>query len=103
MAYSVIVTEAAERDIDEILQYLCVKLENPKAASDFVVELEHKYTELVSFPKLFEVSRNVRLAEKGYHRFVVGSYVALYLIDEPKQVVTIARVFYGRRDYQNYI
>jgi len=53
-------------------------------------------------PRLFELSRNKRLSQKGYRRFVVGNYVSLYLVDDESQEVTIARIFYGR-NYEKYI
>lgn len=103
MAYKVRVSESAERDVDEILSYIADKLSNPKAAADFADALEEKYGELEEHPLMFELSRNERLAQRGYRRFVVGSYVALYLVNEGDQIVDVARIFYGRRDYEKYI
>ena len=103
MAYKVAISASAERDIDEIIVYIAEKLANPKAASDFADALEEKYTELEAHPFIFELSRNERLAQAGYRRFVIGNYVALYLVNEELQEVIIARIFYGRRDYEKYI
>ena len=103
MAYKVTVSESADRDLDDILAYIVEKLANPKAAADFADALEEKYTDLETHPLLFEMSRNERLAQMGYRRFVVGSYVALYLVNEERQEVTIARIFYGGRDYGKYV
>jgi plasmid stabilization system protein ParE len=103
MAQEVIVTESAERDLDEILGYIAQNLANPKAAADFADALERKYTELEHHPFLFELSRNERLAKKKYRRFVVGNYIALYLVDENNCKVTIARIFYGAREYEKYL
>ena len=52
---------------------------------------------------MFELSRNERLAKMGYRRFVVGNYIALYLVDEGKHIVTISRIFYGKQDYEKHI
>lgn len=103
MAYKVQVSESADRDLDDILTYIADKLANSKAAIDFADALDEKYGELEDHPLLFELSRNIYLAQKGYRRFVVGNYVALYLVNEERQEVTIARIFYGRRDYDKYI
>jgi plasmid stabilization system protein ParE len=103
MAYKVKTTESADRDTDEILVYIAETLANPKAAADFAGALEERYTALEDHPLMFELSRSERLARMGYRRFVVGNYVALYLVNEERQEVTVARIFYGRRNYDKYI
>ena len=101
--YEVRVSEAADRDADEVLLYIAVELANPKAAGDFADSLDEKYTKLEEHPYMFEPSRDERLAQMGYRRFVIGSYVALYLVDEERRLVNIARIFHGRREYEKYI
>ncbi|MCL2427022.1 MAG: type II toxin-antitoxin system RelE/ParE family toxin [Oscillospiraceae bacterium] len=103
MAYEVGVSESAERDLDEILKYMVDELSNPKAAADFADELDERYVKLEEYPFMYELSRNERLARLGYRRFVMSNYVALYLVNEENQIVTIARIFYGKRDYEKYI
>jgi plasmid stabilization system protein ParE len=103
MAYRVKATESADRDLDEILTYIAETLANPKAAADFADALEERYAALENHPLMFELSRNERLARMGYRRFAVGSYVALYLVNEERREISIARIFYGRRDYEKYI
>ena len=103
MAYKVKVTESADHDIDEILEYIIEKLANHKAAVDFSAALDKRYTALEQHPFMFALSRNERLAKMGYRRFIVGNYVALYLVDEKRQEVNIARIFYGRRDYEKHV
>ena len=103
MAYKVIASDSADRDLDEILAYITETLMNPQAATDFADALDQKYDELEKHPLMFELSRNERLAQLGYRRFVVGSYIALYLVDEERMTVTVMRIFYGRRNYDKYI
>jgi len=103
MAYRVEVSESAENDLDAILTYIIEELASPKAASDFADELDAKYEKLEDHPLMFELSRNERLARMGYRRFVIGNYVALYLVDEKECVVNISRLFYGKQDYEKHI
>ena len=103
MAYEVRVSEAADRDTDGILTYLVEELASPKSATDFVDALDKKYSLLEDHPYMFELSRNERLAQMGYRRFIVGNYVALYLVDDKNHVVNIARIFYGKRECEKYI
>jgi plasmid stabilization system protein ParE len=103
MAFRVEVSESADNDLDAILTYITEELASPRAASDFADELDEKYERLVDHPFMFELSRNERLAKMGYRRFVVGNYVALYLVDEKECIVTISRLFYGKKDYEKHI
>ena len=91
MEYKVKISESAEHDLDGILSYIAGKLANPKAAADFADALEEHYGQLETYPLAYELSRNERLARKGYRRFAVGSYVVLYLADETKREINIAR------------
>jgi len=97
------VSDSAERDLEEILAYIAVKLDNPKAAANFADALDDKYAQLEDYPLLFELSRNAGLAAKGYRRFVINNYIALYLVDEDRHEVIISRIFYGKQNYTKYI
>lgn len=103
MAYKVQISRDANADIDSVLSYLAVKLSNPDAARHLADELDHIYDQLSDHPRLFEQARDPMLCRRGYRKVVVGNYVLLYLIDDDRQLVTIVRLFYGRRDYPNYI
>ena len=103
MAYRVEISDSADFDLNEILTYIAVELSNPKAAADFADALDEKYANLETHPYMFELSRHERLAELGYRRFVIGSFVALYLVNEAQHEVTIMRIFYGKQNYEKYI
>lgn len=103
MAYRVQVSQDANADIDGVLSYLAVNLTNIDAARRLANELEHVYDQLSEHPRLYEQARDQLLYRQGYRKVVVGSYVLLYLIDDDQQLVTISRLFYGRRNYPNYI
>jgi plasmid stabilization system protein ParE len=103
MDYSVVVTEAAERDLNEILAYIANTLDNKTAARDFADALQEKYGQLEKFPLLFECVHDEFLRHKNYRRFVVKNYIVFYTADDTAGEVHIARIFYGRRDYERYL
>ena len=103
MTYKVIVTESAEKDIDSIISYIVNELQNKSVALSLIDSIESKYDILAENPYSFEKSRQLALMHRGYRRVVIDNYVLLYLVDDSKYSVTIARVFYGRQDYQHYI
>jgi plasmid stabilization system protein ParE len=103
MEYEVRISLSAEDDVDDILAYIAEKLANPQAASDFADELEARYKELSHHPLMYEQSSNERLRTIGYRRFIIRNYLVFYLVDDEQKTVIIARVFYGGRNYENYL
>ena len=101
--YNLIITELAHEDLDEIVRYIAIDLNAPKAASDFVDAVDACYKDIRTNPGMFEYSRDSRLRQEGYRRAVVKNYIFLYKVFEEKNEVVIYRLIYGRRNYANLI
>ena len=71
MAYKLVETALAQADLDAILSYLALSLENPTAATAFANEVEKCYTALEQMPYLYEQCRDPRLSSKGYRKAVI--------------------------------
>ena len=99
MDYKVVVTLGAHEDIAEILRYLAETLDNKPAAARFADALEKNYDALAAFPYACEASRDPRLKQQGYRKFVIDNYVGLYLVNDERREVAVMRLFYGKRDY----
>ncbi|MBR5336503.1 MAG: type II toxin-antitoxin system RelE/ParE family toxin [Lachnospiraceae bacterium] len=100
--YGYDLTEIAETDIDAIFEYIVSELSNEKAASDFADEFEEKIEKICKAPKTGRIVENEYLKRDDVRRFLVGNYVAYYVIDENNQRIVILRVVYGKRD-QNLV
>lgn len=61
MGYKLNITEAAERQFDELVQYLLFELQAPSAASHLMNEIQKIYLRLEDNPYQFPVSRNPQL------------------------------------------
>ena len=101
--YKLTITELADQDLDEIIHYIAVDLASPQAATDFADAVEACYGRIKSNPMCFELSRDLRLAKKGFRRAVIKNYIMLYKIIHEKDEVVVYRFFYGKRDYTNLI
>jgi len=101
--YNLKITPAAANDLDTIDTYISVTLCAPEAAQNLMAEFDKSFHSLCAAPYRCELSRNALLKEKGYRRLVFNKYVGLYLVDEAKKLVIIARVFYGAMDYEKYV
>ncbi len=104
MAYKVRIMEKAERDLSEIVSYFTDKLCNPKAADSLLEEFLREKENIADNPYMYPLSNDMVLQSEGYHRFLFKkNYIALYLIDDGKKMVSIMRIFYAKRDYANLI
>lgn len=68
MAYKLKVTELAERDLENIYDYISNRLANPTAASAFLDGVAECYAKLAEMPMMFERCRDAQLKERGYRR-----------------------------------
>ena len=95
--YQINLTEAAEQDLTEIVDYIAD--ENPAAALKVVIRIEKNILKLENFPLIGVVPRIRRLARKGYRILIVDDYLVFYAIVN-SEMIEIRRVLSGKRDYQ---
>ncbi|MCI9403118.1 MAG: type II toxin-antitoxin system RelE/ParE family toxin [Oscillospiraceae bacterium] len=103
MAYKLIVTEDAHKDLDDALDYIVNRLSNPTAAAHMLSQVEECYLQLRTFPFLYEACHDSRLRDMGYRKTVIGNYILVFRPDEESQTVYILRYFYGARDYEKIL
>ena len=103
MAYKVTMSAHAKADLDHIAEYIAVQLCNASAASSFIDEVSHCLDVLEDTPFMYALCQDVRLAEKGYRKAIISSYIMLYTVDEDEACVRIARLFYGAENYASKV
>ena len=103
MAYKVLLTPAAEEDLQHIVAWLDKHFESPAAVQNFLEAFDRCRTQMERWPYSFETSRAPELQAKGYRKFLVGNYVGLYLVQPEKERIYIARIFHGSQNYPKYL
>jgi len=86
---------AAEKDIDEIVDYLLP--EDPAAALSFLDGLDDIERQLSDFPESGAMMRNKRFAKKGYRFMVVCGYLVFYVIQG--DIVWFMRILHGKQNH----
>ena len=103
MRFDVEISELAEKQYDNILNYLAFKLKNPQAvlavADDFDMAVSH----LEETAESFEYCRSKRLADMGLRKlhFDNHRYLLVYRVEEKK--VIIEGIYHELQDYENAI
>jgi len=101
--YKIEYLPVANRDLAEIFTYLAVDLAAPQAAANLLEKIEQAITLLETFPYAHAVYQTASFQDKAlpfeFRSLIVNSYLILYYVTE--NVVTIARVVYGKRNIRD--
>lgn len=104
MAYKVQIANSAKAELFEIVGYISESLCNKTAALSLLDDFYEQKSFLYENPYTFTECPLETLRKKGYRRFIFKkNYVALYIIDEDKKVVTIMHIFYAKRNYEKLV
>ena len=101
MAYNLIVTRAAARDIDALIHYLAEDLASPQAASEHLEAIQLAFEHISNNPEMYGISWQPSLAARELRPCLIKNYVLLYHFDGER--VTVMRVFHQRQDYARLI
>ena len=99
MAYSVVIADPAERDLDQALNYIANVLAAPSAAASLLDEFERLLVLLADNPSLFGVDFDVSeaVAVQVRHCMAKG-YEIYYQVDEANHRVLVLAFLHGSRD-----
>lgn len=87
----------AQRDMDDIWDYIMSELHNPSAAERVVNGIMDAADQLEDFSEMGAMLASVADVETDYRFLVCGNYLAFYRISDDN--IYVDRVLYGRRDY----
>jgi len=97
--FEVRATESAERDLEEIHDYLVGELLNPQAWIRLSEKIADAVHTLQNEPLAFSECIDARLKGKGYRKCVLGGYLFIYRVEIEKNIVHIVRFFHGLQNY----
>lgn len=97
--YEVKVFPAAERDLEDIVDYLNTL--SPEAAIRHYDEIIEKLESLSRFPNRCPLVRDLALKAKGYRCLVAEDYLVFFVIKA--RVVQVRRIIHGKRRYESLL
>ena len=101
MATDYKLTEQAALEFEKIVEYLCVKLKSPQAASNFEKEFLRLIDPACEQPEILPLSQHSRLAKLGYRKLLINRYIALYTYRD--NVIIVAHIFHQTQDYARLV
>lgn len=103
MKYDIVVTNPAQDDLEEILNYISVDLSAPKSAIEMLNKIKSIFENLSINPLMYPLCNIDNLKAKNYRKAVINNYLMFYRVDDKNDTIYIMRFIYGRRDYINLI
>jgi len=101
--YKVYVSEPAENDLRDIIQYISAQLAAPFSAASMMSSFENALNSLSDLPDRCPLVNDSYLANLGYHKLVVKNYIIFYTTNERNKTVDVERILYAKRDWINII
>jgi len=99
LKYKVIISEAAQKDIDSIFEYIYLTLSAPKAADRISSNIARSILNLRAFPQQGVLTDKTSSEGSPYRKLIVENYIVYYLLCEDDKAIYVSRVFDGRTDY----
>jgi len=95
--YRVVFSDAADRDLDDIVDYLSGFSHD--TALKYYDEIIRESQSLRSMPGRCSFVGDDELREKGYRCLFVRNYTVFFVIEQDRNAVDIRRILYSGRDY----
>ena len=102
MACDVLWTERAQRDVDDIIGYIAVKLASPHAAREHLIAFEDAVDRISNNPELYAISRQPSCAVRGLRACFVRRHALLYSYNG-EDAVLVYRVSSTLRDFGSIV
>lgn len=103
MAYKLIITQEAERLLDEQIQYLLFRLKNEQAAIHLLDETMRIYERLKDNPYQFPKSKDMYLQTVGYREAICTGMNYIIIFRIAGQTVYVLGFFHQLEDYNKKI
>ena len=101
--YSYQFTKSAKNDLEQILHYIKVELNNPTAATSFINKFQESVTNIQLFPKSYPKVTNKFLPEYKstlliIRKKLINNYILYYSVNDNLKSIIILRIIFSHRD-----
>lgn len=101
--YEIEMTHLAEKDLENIGDYIAFGLLNAAVAKNIVKGIREQINKLHYFPESHELDEDLILAKMGVHRTYYKEYKIFYIIEHEINTVYIIRILHMRVDSKTWL
>lgn len=99
MDYKILISDKADSQLDKILKYVAIKLDNPSAAKAILEDVRLTYNHLKHMPEAVALCDDPYLAAYGYRKIKLRNHNYVVLFRVADDVVQISGIFHMRENY----
>jgi len=103
MEYNLVISEAAEADLDGIADYISYELKEPITALKQLERIQEAMATLEELPECHSLVQDKYLAAKGIRKLPIDNYLIFYTVNKSTNTVSIVRILHGRRDWESIL
>lgn len=92
--YKILITKSAQKDIENIFDYIAFSLLSYDSAKKQINKIEKAICSLKTMPNRYKLFDEEPERSYGLHRMIVSNYMICFIVDDSK--VTITNVLYAR-------
>lgn len=101
--FKIVFTKNCKKDMDNIYEYISLKLDTPNSAKKLMRKVESTIRRLQEMPETYVIIKKYEELDMEYRRIVINNYVILYTISKEEKIIYITHMYYGGSDYINKI
>lgn len=90
-----------EKDLNEIVDYIVIKLHSRDSAMNLVDKIENAILERLKYPLAFEPFQSERKRRNPYYRIYIDNFTVYYVVID--DIMEVRRVLYKGRDADKII
>ena len=90
-----------EEDLNEIVDYITLRLRNPAAANALVDAVEEAINERLTCAEAFEPYHSSRERRYPYYRIYVKNFIVFYVVIG--NVMEVRRILYGKSNWKKRV
>ncbi len=101
--YKIVVTDPAQKDLQNAVSYISNELKNKQAAINLLDLVEDTVKSLTDMPERYAVVDDEILSRGGFRFIQIKNYLLFYIVRKDIQTVVIQRFLYARRDWMSIL
>lgn len=103
MAYKYLFTDKAQKDLDNILDYLTNHICNVCAAKSFYVLLNERLALVCDFPESNPIIENRFLGFHEVRKMLIKNYLLYYYVDTDKKTINVLSIRHSLENHEKII
>ncbi len=101
--YKVVIEASAEKDLDDVFQYICEDLYAPDAANRLFLKFKESIFSLSTLPFRHRLVKEEPFRMMGIRSIPIENYNVFYSVEEKERTVKVLRILYYRREWHAII